>query len=218
MRELQGLLFDLDGVIVDTAKYHYLAWKVLADELGIPFDEKDNERLKGVSRMTSFEIILEIGHRTMPQEKKDMCCGKKNEIYLSYIQRLRKDEVLPGVRHFLQDALAKGYKTALGSSSKNSVLILERLGLSDLFNAVIDGTKVVKAKPDPEVFIRGADELQLPYKACVVFEDAVAGILAAHDAGMKVVGIGDKAILYDADLVLPGFKDISIDQVFSRMA
>ena len=166
MSRYKGLLFDLDGVIVDTAKYHFLAWKALADELNIPFDERDNERLKGVSRMASFEIILELGHRTMTAEEKQRNCDKKNSLYVSYIQKLTREEILPGVEAFLTKARNAGYKIALGSASKNSPLILERLGITGLFDAVVDGTKVSKAKPNPEVFLVGASKLGVEPAQC----------------------------------------------------
>ena len=207
----KGLLFDLDGVIVDTAKYHYLAWKQLAAELGIQFDEKDNERLKGVSRMANFEIILSLDSRTMPQEEKEACCKKKNDIYVAYINKLQQEEILPGVREFIEDTRKKGYKIALGSVSKNAPLILERLAITDLFDKIIDGTKVEKAKPDPEVFLKGAQELEIQPEDCIVFEDSVAGIEAAHNGGMKAVGIGKKVMLSESDLVIPGFANIDID-------
>ena len=217
MERYQGLLFDLDGVIVDTAKYHFLAWKALADELGIPFTEKDNERLKGVSRMASFEIILELGGRTMTEAEKLENCTKKNELYVSYIKQLTKDEILPGVEAFLTGARAAGYKIALGSASKNSPLILERLGITGLFDAVVDGTRVSKAKPDPEVFLAGARELGLEPARCVVFEDAAAGVEAAHNGGMKAVGIGDPAVLGQAELVIPGFAGVTADGLLARL-
>lgn len=154
-----GFLFDLDGVIVDTAKYHFLAWKRLADELGIPFTEQDNERLKGVSRMASLEIILEIGNRTMTEDEKQALCQRKNDWYVEYIKKLEKSELLPGVENFLKQARAAGIKIALGSASKNSPLILDRLGITELFDAVVDGTRVSRAKPDPEVFVTGAEDL-----------------------------------------------------------
>lgn len=217
MKEIKGLLFDLDGVIVDTAKYHYLAWKDLANKLDIPFTLKDNERLKGVSRMASFEIILSIGGREMSQEDKEKYCKEKNDVYVSYISRLEKDEILPGVERFLKEAHSKGLKTALGSASKNSMLILDRLGITGLFDAIIDGTKVTKAKPDPEVFMKGAEELGLAYDECVVFEDAVAGVEAAHRAGMKAVGIGIREILTEADVVVPGFAEMNIVKLTSML-
>lgn len=217
MSQYKGLLFDLDGVIVDTAKYHFLAWKALADELKIPFNEQDNERLKGVSRMASFEIILELGHRTMTTEEKQRNCDGKNALYVSYIQKLTRNDILPGVESFLTRARKAGYKIALGSASKNSPLILERLGITDLFDAVVDGTKVSKAKPDPEVFLAGAAELGVNPAQCVVFEDAAAGVQAAHLAGMKAVGIGDPAVLRQADVVLPGFGGMDPGELLARL-
>ena len=217
MQEYKGLIFDLDGVIVDTAKYHFLAWKKLADELGIDFTEKDNERLKGVSRMASFEIILEIGNRKMSQEEKEECCRKKNDLYVSYIMQLTRSDILPGVDKFIRDARKEGYKIALGSASKNSSLILSRLGIEDYFDAVVDGTKVSKAKPDPEVFTKGAEELRLPYGECIVFEDSTAGIEAAHNGGMKAVGIGSEDILNAADVVIPGFVGIDVGTLIEKL-
>lgn len=212
-----GFLFDLDGVLVDTAKYHYFAWKRLADELGIPFDEQDNERLKGVSRMASLEIILELGHREMSQDEKEACCTRKNQWYVEYISRLKKEELLPGVEEFLRAAREAGIGIALGSASKNSPLILERLGITPLFDALVDGTRVHRAKPDPEVFLTGASDLKLPPEHCVVFEDAAAGIEAAHRGGMRAVGIGDPGILAAADIVLPGFAGVTVQQVLDKL-
>ena len=200
-----GFLFDLDGVIVDTAKYHFLAWKRLADELDIPFTEQDNERLKGVSRMASLEIILEIGNRTM------------NDWYVEYIKKLEKSELLPGVENFLKQTRAAGIKIALGSASKNSPLILDRLGITELFDAVVDGTRVSRAKPDPEVFVTGAKDLGIDPEYCVVFEDAVAGVQAAHNAGMKAVGIGSPEILGQAELVIPGFANVTVNDMLQRL-
>lgn len=213
----KGLIFDLDGVIVDTAKYHYLAWKSLSERLGIEFTEKDNERLKGVSRMASFEIILEIGGRTMSQGEKEACCAEKNDLYVSYIKQLTQNDILPGVSAFITDARAKGFKLALGSASKNSMLILNRLGIKGYFDAIIDGTKVSKAKPDPEVFVKGAEELGLDPAACIVFEDSEAGIEAAHRGGMKAVAIGTKENLPDGDVITPGFEGILIDDLTARL-
>ena len=217
MKEIKGLLFDLDGVIVDTAKYHYLAWKQLSDQLGIDFNIKDNERLKGVSRMRSFEIILEIGGCTMSEEEKEKNCSKKNEIYLEYIYQLKANEVLPGVIEFLTDAKAKGYKLALGSASKNSRVILEKLDILDLFDEIVDGTIVSKAKPDPEVFLKGAELLKLAKNRCIVFEDASSGIEAAHSAGMLAVGIGTVENLPEADILLAGLNNITVDEIINKL-
>ncbi len=195
----KGLIFDLDGVLVDTAKYHYLAWKDLAKSLGIEFTKEDNERLKGVSRLKSFQIILEIGGLNMPLEEQEIYCTKKNAQYVKYIETLSKEDCLPGAYDFVANARKKGYKIALGSASKNAKFIIDKLELTPLFDAVVDGTSVSKAKPDPEVFIKGAELMEVDKRHCIVFEDAVAGIEAAHGAGMLAVGIGNKAQLPDAD-------------------
>ena len=212
-----GFLLDLDGVIVDAAKYHYLAWKDLADELGIPFSKQDNELLKGVSRIRSFEIILELDGRTMSEEEKIAYCTKKNNVYLSYIKNLRADEVLPGAREFLPAAKAAGIPIALGSASKNASLILEKLELTHLFDAIIDGTVVSHAKPDPEVFLKGAEALGCAAEDCIVFEDAVAGIEAAHRGNMKVVGVGQKEDLPLADTWISGFDNLTPTDIFSLL-
>lgn len=212
-----GFIFDLDGVIVDTAKYHYLAWKELAQELSIDFTAKDNERLKGVSRLRSFEIILEIGGRTMSEEEKLSYCTKKNEVYLSYIDRLQKEEVLPGAREFLVSAKASGIGVALGSASKNARRILDKLELTDLFDAIMDGTVVSSAKPDPEVFTKGAEALGLPFESCVVFEDSSAGIEAAHRGGMKAVGVGRKEDLPEADTWISGFSSLTPQNILDLL-
>ena len=212
-----GFNFDLDGVIVDTAKYHFLAWKDLAEELNIPFTLEDNERLKGVSRLQSFEIILEIGGRTMTDEEKEFYCTKKNDLYVSYIQKLKKEEVLPGVRNFLEHARAAGIPTALGSASKNARFILDKLDLTDLLDVIVDGTLVSAAKPDPEVFLKGADLLSLDPANCIVFEDSTAGIEAAHRGGMKAIGVGLKSNLPDADKWIASFDGLMPKNVLEML-
>ena len=212
-----GLIFDLDGVIVDTAKYHFLAWKSLAKELNIPFTLKDNERLKGVSRLQSFEIILEIGGRTMSDEEKEFYCTKKNELYVSFIKELKKEEVLPGVRNFLEAARAAGIPTALGSASKNAAFILERLDLTALLNVIVDGTSVSAAKPDPEVFLKGASLLSLDPANCIVFEDSAAGITAAHRGNMKAIGVGLKENLPEADNWITGFDGLMPEDILNML-
>lgn len=218
MNRYKGLLFDLDGVLVDTAKYHFLAWKRLAEELGIPFTEQDNERLKGVSRMRSFEIILEIGGVTMDAAQKEAMCAKKNAWYVEYISQLQPEELFDGVHSFLTDARQKGYKLALGSASKNSRIILERLKIAELLDTVVDGTLVGNAKPDPEVFLKGAELLDLAPVECVVFEDAAAGVEAAHRGGMPAVGIGTQERLPKADIVIPGFVGVTADMLTEKLA
>jgi len=213
MYNIKAVLFDLDGVLVDTAKYHYLAWNRLAQELNITFSLEDNERLKGVSRMKSLEIILEIGNITIDSNTKLELAQKKNSWYVEYISKLTPDDILPGVIDFIKNLKTNGIKIALGSASKNSMLILDMLNLTSYFDCIIDGTKVSKAKPDPEVFLKGALELNVLPSECVVFEDAEAGVEAALNAGMYCIGIGSKDILKKAHLVFSGFSNIIFDKL-----
>lgn len=213
---IKACIFDLDGVIVDTAKYHYLAWKSLADKLGFEFTQEHNERLKGVSRMDSLDILLEIGNVTVTDEEKRIFAAKKNELYVSFIEKMPADEILPGVREFLAELRDYGIKISLGSASKNAVMILEKLQLMPMFDAIVDGRHIAKAKPDPEVFLRGASELGESPENCVVFEDAQAGVQAAKNAGMACVGIGDVKTLALADFVIPGFKKFTYDHLRER--
>jgi len=213
MYNIKAVIFDLDGVLVDTAKYHYLAWKRLAGELNIEFSVTDNERLKGVSRMQSLDIILEIGNITLEYERKIELAQKKNIWYVEYISKLSPKDILPGVISFLESTKADSIKVALGSASKNSMLILDKLNLTNYFDAIIDGTKVSKAKPDPEVFLKGAEALNVLPSECIVFEDAEAGVEAAINAGMYCIGIGSKNILKRAHLVLSGFTGMTFDKI-----
>jgi beta-phosphoglucomutase len=210
---MKACIFDLDGVIVDTARYHFIAWKALADELGFEFTEKDNERLKGVSRMTSLDILLEIGNKDFPKEKKEELAARKNEHYRSFITQMEPDEILPGAADFIKDLKDRKILIALGSASKNAMTILDRLQLTDWFDAVIDGTKVSKAKPDPEVFLKGAKELDVAPEDCVVFEDAEAGVEAALNGGMKCIGIGSPEVLGKAHLVIPGLHEMTFEKL-----
>lgn len=213
MNNIKAIIFDLDGVLVDTAKYHYLAWKKLAEELNIDFSVEDNERLKGVSRMQSLDIILEIGSITLDNITKLELAQKKNSWYVEYITKLTPDDILPGVIPFIKSIKNSNIKMALGSASKNSMLILNKLYLTKYFDAIIDGTKVSKAKPDPEVFLKGAEALKVLPCQCIVFEDAEAGVEAAINAGMHCIGIGSENILKKADLVFSGFTDIVFDKL-----
>jgi beta-phosphoglucomutase len=206
--EMRAAIFDLDGVIVDTAKYHYLAWKRLANDLGFDFTETDNERLKGVSRIRSLEILLEIGKIHLDETAKAQAAARKNAWYVEYISKMDGNEILPGAAEYLQAIRSRGVKTALGSASKNAPLILERLGITPLFDVIIDGNKVSQAKPHPEVFLRAADELKIVPASCIVFEDAEAGVAAAHRAGMGIVGIGKPSTLADADIVIGGLHHL----------
>ncbi|MDP9079106.1 MAG: beta-phosphoglucomutase [Bacteroidota bacterium] len=211
MSTIKACIFDLDGVIVDTAVYHYKAWKRLADELGINFTEHDNERLKGVSRVRSLEIILELGHVTKTPEEQQELATRKNDWYVEMINRMTPAEILPGAKEFLETCRAAGIKTALGSASKNSSTILNKIGLSHLFDTIVDGNHVSKAKPDPEVFLKGAEALGVIPVECVVFEDAIAGVEAAINGGMKVVGIGLPEVLSEANIVISGLDKMSLE-------
>jgi beta-phosphoglucomutase len=215
MNKIKAFIFDLDGVIVDTAKYHYLAWKDLANSLGFDFTENDNERLKGVSRVRSLEILLEIGGKEFDEQTKVELAARKNNQYVGLISKMTPLEILPGVTNFLQSAKEAGIKIVLGSASKNAPLILEKIELDHFFDAVIDGNKVSRAKPDPEVFLKGAEAVKTNPNECIVFEDALAGIEAAKNAGMIAVGVGDSNILVGADTVIQGFNGLAINRLLT---
>ncbi|OBZ11956.1 beta-phosphoglucomutase [Bacillus sp. FJAT-27264] len=210
MTTIHACLFDLDGVLVDTAKYHFIAWKELADDLGFPFTEQDNERLKGVSRAASLDILLEIGGLTMDENEKARLADKKNARYVEYISSMDSSEILPGALQFLMDCRQDGIKVALGSASKNAMTILNNTGLTPYFDAIIDGTHTSAAKPDPEVFLLGAKALGVAPVHCVVFEDAEAGIEAATRAGMTSVGIGSPSTLGAANMVIPSLQEMKV--------
>lgn len=205
----KGFIFDLDGVIVDTAKYHYLAWKELANSLGIDFTEKENEQLKGVSRVRSLEKILSWGNKTLPQDEFTRLMATKNDEYLSYINKMNESELLPEVKDRLTFIKNKRQGIALGSASKNARYIIEKVDVKDMFDAVVDGTDVSKAKPDPEVFLIAAKLLNIEPENCIVFEDSVAGVQAANTAKMISIGIGSEEVLGEADYVFKDFTEIS---------
>lgn len=211
----KGCIFDLDGVICDTAKYHFLAWKKLADTLGIPFTEEDNERLKGVSRMDSLKILLSLGDLNFSDEEILQFAEQKNNWYREYIKQITSDEILDGVLDFILELRKHDIKIALGSVSKNAPDILKGLNIEQYFDAVIDGNKVTQAKPDPEVFLAGARELNLEPNSCLVFEDAASGVEAAHNANMKCIGIGSSDILSSADYVIPNFHGFTYNSLCS---
>jgi len=217
MSGIEACLFDLDGVIVDTAKYHFVAWRQIAEELGFTFNERDNERLKGVSRQRSLDILLNIGRLTLDEESKAHLAEKKNGLYLDYVRNMTPDDILPGAERFLHACRAAGLKTALATASRNSALILDLLRIRSLFDVVVDGNKVKRTKPDPEVFLLCAQELAVEPECCVVFEDAEAGIEAARAAGMFSVGIGNPAILKCADIVAPGLAHLVLQSVLSSL-
>ncbi|SES90640.1 beta-phosphoglucomutase [Paenibacillus sp. NFR01] len=218
MSPIKACLFDLDGVLVDTAKYHFIAWKELAEELGFTFTEHDNERLKGVSRMASLDILLEIGGLTLPEEEKLRLAEQKNNRYVEYISKMDASEILPGALEFLRECRENGVKTALGSASKNAMAILDNTGLTPYFDAIIDGNHTSAAKPDPEVFLLGAKALGMDPADCVVFEDAEAGIEAATRAGMRSVGIGSPQTLAAANFVVSSLAEISLPKLGESLA
>ena len=207
----KAFIFDLDGVIVDTAKFHFLAWKKLADSLNINFTHEINEQLKGVSRVRSLEIILSQGNLQASQEDKNNWLIQKNEDYLAFVSKMDKSEILPRVEEVLQFLKTNNQYVVLGSASKNARPILEKVNILHYFDALVDGNDVTNAKPDPEVFLQGANQVQVDYKNAIVFEDSVAGIQAANIAGMTSVGIGQKEILHESDFCFRDFTEMSND-------
>jgi beta-phosphoglucomutase len=222
----KGFLFDLDGVIVETAIFHYQAWKRMANELGFDIDEEFNEKLKGISRTESLELILKHGNLELSAGKKAELATKKNQWYLELANQMTKADILLGIPEFFEQIKTynsslitpnSSLKIGLGSVSKNARMILERVGMIQDFDAIIDGTKISKGKPDPEVFLKGAEELGLNPSQCIVFEDAVAGVQAGKNAGMKVVGIGKKEVLTQADLVFENLVGIDLNELLMKL-
>lgn len=207
--KIEAVIFDLDGVICHTDHYHYLAWKALADELGIEFDETINNRLRGVSRMESLEIILErsSGAPLSPARKLELAT-QKNDLYRELLMQMSPADLDPAVRATLDQLRAQGLKLAIGSSSKNAPFILDRIGLGGYFDEISDGNNINQSKPDPEVFLKAAEYLGLPTEACVVVEDAVAGVEAAHRASMIAIAIGDAADQGAGEYQIRGFGEL----------
>lgn len=205
----KAFLFDLDGVIVDTAKFHYLAWRNLAKEMNFDFTEEQNELFKGVSRVRSLEILLDLASYDATQEQKDRWLIQKNEEYLKYIKGMDDSEILPDVVRVLDFLEEKNQGIALGSASKNARPILTKLDLLDKFQAIVDGNDVTAAKPDPEVFLKGGEALKIERTDCIVFEDSIAGIQAANSAGMISIGIGEQDVLHEANYVFKDFTEVS---------
>lgn len=204
----KAFIFDLDGVIVDTARYHFMAWRKIAEKAGIEFTPQHNEQLKGVSRVRSLDIILEMGNLEIDDTQKKEWLDEKNRDYLRYVSDMNPREILPGVRHALQFLREKEQPVALGSASKNARLILEKVSLTHYFDAIVDGNSVATAKPNPEVFLRAAEALGIEPHNAIVFEDAIAGIEAANAAGMTSIGIGQPEVLTQANYVFPDFNHI----------
>lgn len=210
MNKHKAIIFDLDGVIVDTAKFHFLAWRKLANDLGFDISQEQNEQLKGVSRVHSLRQILKWGEKTCSEEEFERCLISKNEDYLASISGMNENDLLPGVKKVLDYLTSEKVPYALGSASKNARPILKSLKISNRFTAIVDGNDVSKAKPDPEVFLIAAEKLNVNPKNCIVFEDSLAGIQAANSAGMLSIGIGDATILKEADYNFSDFTEIDI--------
>lgn len=209
--EINAIIFDLDGVIVSTDKFHYQAWKQMADSIGVYFDEKINERLRGVSRMASLDIILErYAGPELSQERKEELAEQKNAIYRKLLATMTPADVSGEVRSTLATLRDRGYKLAIGSSSKNTKYILERVNLMEAFDAISDGTNITHSKPDPEVFIKAAQFLGEDPKRCLVIEDAISGIDAAKNGGMYAAGIGSASKYERADIALDCLGEIGM--------
>lgn len=212
---IRGVIFDLDGVVVTTDELHYRAWQRLADEEGIYFDRNINERLRGVSRMESLEILLERAPRRYSPEQKAALAERKNATYRESLRTLTPADALPGAHEIIAELRRRHIKTAVGSSSRNAPLILERTGLADAFNAVVDGNDITHSKPDPEVFLLAAQRLGLPPAECLVVEDAVAGIEAGRRAGMAVFGIGTTESLPGVQRLARSLADVTADELLA---
>lgn len=217
MSEIKGIILDLDGVVTDTAEYHFRAWQRLGERIGIPFDRAFNERLKGISRMESLERILEYGGKATaysPAEKEKLA-DEKNEDYKELIQQITPADILPGIEKFLADCQKKGLRLAMASASKNGPAILERLELTGVFEAIVDPAKLTRGKPDPEIFLKGAELLGLEPEECIGVEDAEAGIEAINAAGMFSVGVGTAEAMREADLFVEKTEDLILDEVLA---
>jgi beta-phosphoglucomutase len=210
MSRYQAVIFDLDGVITDTARYHYLAWKRLAETQGVHFDEEFNEHLKGIDRMGSLELILASATRSYTQQEKLALADEKNQHYVQLIASMSPADLLPGAVQALDACRAAGLKIGLASVSKNAFAVLEMLGITGKFDYVVDAAKIARGKPDPEIFLKAASELGVPPERCLGVEDAVAGVASIKAAGMTALGIGDPAVLAQADKVIPDLSHFDL--------
>lgn len=215
MTSIKAFIFDLDGVLVDTAEYHYRGWKRLADEEGLPFDRKENEALRGISRRESLLLILK--GRTLPEEKIQEIMERKNRYYLEFIRDVTPADMLPGASELLQEIRAAGLKSAVGSASKNASQVVQQLGIASLLDAVSDGYSVANPKPAPDLFLHAAAQLGVPPAECVVVEDAAAGIQAAQAGGFRSVGLGPAERVGAADLVLPSLAGARLEQILAAL-
>ncbi len=210
---MKACIFDLDGVLVDTAKYHFIAWKRLANELGVDFTEHDNEQLKGLSRDASLDYILVKASIIATTSEREVWKERKNNWYLDLVNQMPEDEVLPNCKELLAELKKHNIKIALGSASKNAKLILDRVNITQYFDAIIDGSKTSKSKPDPEVFLLGAKEIACQPEECIVFEDAISGLKAAKSGGFFAIGIGEEEVLTEADIVFPNLLTLNYEQL-----
>jgi len=215
---IKGYIFDLDGVIVDTAMYHYNAWRKLANTLGFDITEAQNENLKGVSRTESLKYILNLGGVNIPEKEKVKMAAIKNTWYVDSISNMNKSELLPGSETLIKEIKSLGLMLSLGSASKNSIRILKATGLIDYFDAIIDGNKTTESKPHPQVFLLGAEALNLKPEECIVFEDSINGIKAANAGGFISIGVGDKDILNEANFVIPSLKDVTVSSLENQIS
>jgi beta-phosphoglucomutase len=209
----KAVIFDLDGVITDTAEFHYKAWKILADKVGVPFDEEANESLKGIDRMGSLRWILARGNKQLSDAQMMQLADDKNKDYQALIAQMQEDDIFPGVKELILTLKANGYLIGLASVSKNAQFVLQRLNITELFDYVADAASIVNSKPDPEIFLTVAKHLQVEPANCVGVEDAVAGIAAIKAAGMPAIGVGDPLILVEADRVVAKTGVISVDLI-----
>jgi beta-phosphoglucomutase len=216
-KPLQAFIFDLDGVITDTAEYHYLAWKALGEELGIPFTREFNEELKGVSRMDSLEKILALGSRgnDFSLEEKEALATKKNEHYVRLIANISPDDILPGIKGLITEIKEKGYRLGLASVSKNAFKVMDSLGIRGEFDVIVDAATIAKGKPDPEIFLTAAKLLNVDPLACIGIEDAAAGVDSIKDAGMFAVGVGSETSLAKADIIYSSTEQLSLSNIMN---
>ncbi|MDO4912768.1 MAG: beta-phosphoglucomutase [Lactobacillus sp.] len=212
---LQGLIFDLDGVLTNSAKYHLGAWLAIANELGIKLTDKECEGLRGLSRMDSLDYILKIGKQELPLAVKEKLAAKKNDLFLKEVEKMTTDDILPGISELLADAKKRHLKMAIASASKNAPKILSKLGILDEFDAMVDPASLSKGKPDPEIFLKAAQAINLDNSEVISFEDAQAGVAAIKAAGQFAVGIGDKDLLIKADYLVSNTSQLKLDDIIS---
>lgn len=217
-KPIEAFIFDLDGVITDTAEYHFLAWKELAKDVGITFTKEDNEELKGISRMESLEKILKLGGREndFSEEEKEQLAAKKNEHYLTLIENITPDDILPGIKPLIEEIKSNGLKLGLASVSKNAFAVMESLGLKEEFDVIVDAAKIQNGKPDPEIFLTAAKLLNVETAACIGLEDAAAGVDSIKGANMFAVGVGSEETLKKADVVYPKTELLAYEEILNQ--